>query len=108
MVEKLLRQYGQAVTVDGIPSRGLFQSVTGKREGLATHKPGPIGGESRERYVYVGPMVPELREDMVLLVAGQEYLVRTVEAVHGSNGPVYQWTVCVEKGREDDWNFSNM
>ncbi len=108
MVEKLLRQFGQEVTVDGIPCRGIFQSVTGKREGLAVHSPGPLGGDSRERYVYIGPMEPELREDMVLGTAGREYLIRAVQPVHGSSGPVYQWAVCVEKGREDGWNSSNM
>ncbi len=108
MVEKLLRQYGQDVTLDGTAARGLFQSVTGKREALAAHAPGPLGGDSRARYVYIGPLVPEIREDMVLTTAGRAYLVRSVQQVHGMDGPVYQWAVCVEKGREDPWNSLTM
>ncbi len=103
MVTKLLRQFGQEVLLDGAASRGMFQAVTGKREGLAVQSPGPVGWEGRGRYVYIAPMEPRLREDMVLTVAGREYILRAVQVVHGTGGPVYQWAVCVEKGREDTW-----
>ena len=101
MVEKLLSQYGTVVTVEERPVRALFQPVTGKLE------PGPLGQEDRERYIYIGPVEPEIREDMELTVAGKCCLVRSVHQIFGDNGLVYCWALCVEKGREDTWGMSS-
>ncbi len=102
-MKNLLRRFGQEVRVDGEPLWGLFQSVTGKREGLAVLSPGPLGGEGRGRYLFIGPAKPQIREDMLLWTAGREYVVRAVQPVHGCRGPIYQWCVCVERGGPDTW-----
>ena len=102
MVEKLLRQYGMEVRVEGQSVRALFQPVTGKLERLAHQDPGPGGLQSRGRYVYIGPLEPQLREDMVLTVAGRRYTVRSTQRIPGNDGPVYCWAMCVERGRSDD------
>ena len=107
MVEKLLAQYGTAVTVAGQQVRALFQPVTGKLERLAIPEPGPLGQESRDRYIYIGPVEPELREDQALTVAGKCCFVRSVHQIFGDNGPVYCWALCVEKGREDTWGTNS-
>lgn len=106
MVEKLLAQYGTVVTVDQHRVRALFQPVTGKLERLAVPEPGPLGQVDRDRYIYIGPVEPELEEDMELTVAGKCCLVRSVQRIFGDNGPVYCWALCVEKGREDTWGTS--
>lgn len=98
MVEKLLRQYGMEVRVAGQDLRALFQPVTGKLERLALQDPGPLGLEPRGRCIYIGPLEPQLREDMVLTVAGRDYTVRSVRQIAGKNGPVYCWAMCVERG----------
>ncbi len=103
MVEKLLRQFGEELLVGGQPARGLFQSVTGKWEHLARMDVGPIGWERRKRFVYIGPLEPEAREDMVIVRGGKEYLIRAVQEVQGA----YLWAICVEKGREDTWGQSS-
>lgn len=107
MVEKLLRQHGMEVTVAGTSVRALFQPVTGKLERLALPQPGPLGLESQKRYIYIGPVEPELREDMVLAVAGKRYSVRTAQVIPGNHGPAYTWGLCVEKGSEDEWGMSS-
>lgn len=98
MVEKLLKQYGMEIQAAGQSVRALFQPVTGKLERLALQDPGPAGLEPRGRYVYIGPLEPELREDMVLTVAGKDYTVRAVRQITGNDGPVYCWAMCVERG----------
>lgn len=107
MVEKLLNQHGMEVRLGGRTVRALFQPVTGRLERLAVQAPGPLGMEGRKRYVYIGPLEPELREDDLLAAAGKEYIVRTAQQVMGSNGPVYTWAMCVEKGQEDAWGMSS-
>lgn len=102
MVEKLLNQHGMEVRLGERTIRALFQPVTGRLEKLALQQPGPLGLESRKRYVYIGPLEPQLREDDTLTVAGKSYIVRTAQQVMGSGGPVYTWAMCVEKGRESD------
>ncbi len=102
MVEKLLMQNGREVRVDGKAVRAIFQPVTGKLERLARQDPGPLGLQSRQRYLYIGPVEPQLRMDMELTVAGKGYLVRSAHRIHGGNGPVYSWAMCVEKGRQSD------
>lgn len=102
MVEKLLNQHGMEVLVEDKTVRGIFQPVTGRLERLALQDPGPLGLQSRRRYLYIGPLEPEVRMDMALNVAGKRYTVRTVHQINGDNGPVYTWAMCVEKGRESD------
>ena len=107
MVQKLLTQHGVEFRLRERAVRALFQPVTGRLERLASQEPGPLGLESRQRYVYIGPLEPELREDDTLTVAGKGYIVRTAQRVPGSGGPVYTWAMCVEKGREDPWGMNS-
>ena len=102
MVEKLLGQYGMDILVEEYSVRALFQPVTGRLERLALQDPGPVGLQSRQRYLYIGPVEPEVRMDMELTVAGQRYAVRTAHQISGDNGPAYSWAMCVEKGRDTD------
>ena len=102
MVEKLLGQYGMDIRVEEHSVRALFQPVTGRLERLALQDPGPMGLQSRQRYLYIGPVEPEVRMDMELTVAGKRYAVRTAHQISGDNGPAYTWAMCVEKGRDAD------
>ena len=104
IVEKLLRQHGMELRVEGRSVRALLQPVTGKLERLAERIPGVLGVESGKRYIYIGPLEPELREDQELRVDGRAYLVRSVQRITGNDGPVYTWAMCVEKGREEPWS----
>lgn len=107
MVEKLLAQYGMEILVEGQAVRALFQPMTGKLERLAAHEPGPLGLEGRLRYVYIGPVEPELRADMALEIGGKGYRVRNAGAIPGNDGPCYTWAMCVEKGREEPWDVND-
>ena len=98
MVEKLLAQYGMEIRVGGQTVRGLFQPVTGRMERLAVPEPGPLGLQSRQRYLYIGPVEPLVQMDTELTVAGKRYAVRSAHRIDGDNGPAYSWAMCVEKG----------
>ena len=98
MVEKLLRQYGMDLRLGDRTVRGLLQPVVGKLDRLAKLEPGPAGLESRQRYVYIGPLEPAPRVDMVLTAQGKGYLVRSCHEITGPDGPIYSWAMCVEKG----------
>ena len=100
MVEKLLRQHGMDLDLGGRAVRGIFQPVVGKLERLGTLEMGPLGLQSRKRYVYIGPLDPGPQEDMVLTVRGKAYVVRTTHRITGPDGPVYSWAMCVEKGSD--------
>ncbi len=102
MIEKLLWQYGMDIRVAGKPVRALFQPVTGHLERLALQDPGPLGLQSRQRYLYIGPVEPQVQMDTELTVAGQRYAVRSAHQIAGDNGPAYSWAMCVEKGRDVD------
>lgn len=104
MVEKLLKQHGMQIRVEGRQVCALFQSVTGKLERLAERIPGILGVESGKRWIYIGPLEPQLREDQTLTVEGRDYLVRSVQQIMGNDGPAYTWAMCVEKGREEPWS----
>ena len=104
MVEKLLKQHGMEIRVEGRTVRALFQSVTGKMERLAERVPGLLGVESGKRWIYIGPVEPQLREDQELTVEGRSYLVRSAQQITGNDGPAYTWAMCVEKGREEPWS----
>lgn len=104
MVEKLLSQHGMEIRVEGRVVRALFQPVTGKLERLAVRVPGLLGVENGKRWIYIGPLEPQLREDQSLTVEGRSYLVRSVQRINGNDGPVYTWAMCVEKGREEPWS----
>ena len=102
MVEKLLRQHGMEILLGDRQVRGLFQPVAGKLDRLAKLEPGPLGLQERQRYVYIGPLEPEPREDMVLTAQGKGYLVRSTHRINGPGGPLYCWAMCVEKGEKAD------
>ena len=102
MVEKLLRQHGMEILLGDRQVRGLFQPVAGKLDRLAKLEPGPLGLKERQRYVYIGPLEPEPREDMVLTAQGKGYLVRSAHRINGPGGPLYCWAMCVEKGEKAD------
>ena len=102
MVEKLLSQYGLEIRVGEETVRGLFQPVTGRMERRALPDPGPVGLQSRQRYLYIGPVEPLVQQDTELAVAGKRYAVRSAHRIEGNNGPAYSWAMCVEKGHRTD------
>ena len=107
MVEKLLGQYVMEVRVEGTPVRALLQPLTGKLERLAIQDPGPLGLQSRQRYLYIGPVEPELWEGTELVVGDIHCVVQSAHRIAGDNGPAYYWAYCVKKGRVEGWSMSS-
>lgn len=106
MVEKIFRYHGQDMVIDRAgeksPVRGFLQAVTGTAREKAVLQAGPLGLVSSGRYMYFGPMEPELRQGDTLVAGDKSYTVRRAETVSGT----YVWGMCVEKGSEDTWGLN--
>lgn len=107
MVEKMMTCHGRDLILtrgeERFSLRGFFQPVTGKVERLALVQMGPLGQESRERFIYIGPAEPEARQGDLIEAGSTVYQVRSAQVIEGNNGPMYCWAMCVEKGSEDSW-----
>lgn len=107
MVEKLLRQFGRELSVQGQTEEmqvfGLLQPLTGSHQRLAQAHRGVLGLENPAQYLYIGPVEPEPKPGERILAGKKAYIVRTSELIYGAGGPVYCWAMCVEKGGGDDW-----
>lgn len=107
MVEKMMVCHGRDLVLtrgeEQFSLRGFLQPVTGKVERLALAQMGPLGQESRERFIYIGPAEPEACAGDRVLAGDREYHIRSAQVIWGNEGPVYCWAMCVEKGSEDSW-----
>ena len=110
MVEKMMACYGRDLILtrgeEQFSLRGFLQPVTGKVERLAMVQMGPLGQESRERFVYIGPANPEVAAEDQVASGETTYVVRTAQVIGDGNGPLYCWAMCVEKGSEDLWGMN--
>lgn len=110
MVEKMMNCYGREIVVargkENFSLRGFFQPVTGKVERLAIPAAGTLGRENRERYVYIGPVQPELEPGDRIHVNGKDYHVRSAQVIWGDGEGVYCWAMCTEKGGADEWGLN--
>lgn len=107
MVEKMMICHGRDLILnrgeEQFSLRGFLQPVTGKVERLALVQMGPLGEESRDRFIYIGPVEPEAERDDLILAEERQYRVCSAQVIWGTDGPVYCWAMCVEKGSEDQW-----
>lgn len=107
MIGNILRSYGRKILLQrGLEKTeiiGFFEPDTGKVDRLMNLHPGPLGTESRSRYIYIGPADVELRQEDELEVDGKHYLVRSAQTVFGTRKAAYVWAMCIEKGGKPLW-----
>lgn len=110
MVEKMMACHGRLLTVEhGGEKRALrafLQPVNGRVERLALPRMGPLGRESREQFVYIGPAEPALVPDDRVEADGKDYQVRSAQVVWAGDAPVYCWAMCVKEGGDGAWGSS--
>ena len=110
MVNKILNQYGNALTLakeDGdYQIQAFFQPVRSKSWQYLEGNYSPLGELSRGQYVYIGPLEPFAEPGDTVTADGKHYWLRRSETIYGPEGPVYCWGLCVEKGGEDNWGQS--
>ena len=110
MVNKILNTYGMAVRLNhrGLVSdmRAFFQPVRSKSWQYLEGNYFPLGEIPRGQYVYIGPVKPKAEAGDTVTVEGRDYWLRRCELIYDTNGPVYRWGICVEKGGEDTWGQS--
>lgn len=111
MIQKILSRYGSPVTLQQGEAtqeiRAFFQPVRSINWQYLDGDYSPLGEIPRGRYVYIGPVTPEAQAGDTLVVSGRCYRLRRTERICDSNGPVYCWGMCVEKGGEDTWGQSS-
>ena len=110
-VEKMIRNLGTDVTVhhgnDVITAKGIFVPTTSRSWQNMQNVYSELGEAPRGQYNYIGTMEPVVEKGDLLDVGGRRYLLRRAEVVYDSNGPLYGWGLCVERGREDAWSDLN-
>ena len=110
MVEKILKTYGTAVTLqqngNSLAIRAFFQPVRSKSWQYLEGNYSPLGEIPRGQYVYIGPIEPQAMAGDTVTVGEKSYWLRRTELVRNSEGPVYCWGLCVEKGGDDHWGQS--
>ena len=101
MVEKILKCYGSEIWIPRLNGfvYGFLQGVRGKGQNLVLKEVGPLGVVPEGQWVFIGPAEPEIRMDDVLELDGKAYQIRRIDLVRGTDGPVYQWGMCMERGR---------
>jgi hypothetical protein len=107
MVSKILNAYGTAMTLNRggteYAVRAFFQPVRSKSWQYLEGNYSPLGEIPRGQYVYIGPVEPAAEAGDSLTVAGKDYWIRRSEQILDSQGPVYCWGMCVEKGGDGTW-----
>ena len=108
MIGKILATYGVSITrkEEGVTYRGFFQPVRSKSWQYLEGNYSPLGEIPRGQYVYIGPVEPLAEAGDTLVIDDKAYWLRRTELVRDSEGPVYCWGLCVEKGGEDHWGQS--
>lgn len=106
-IEKILRRYGQRVTVDRkddrMEFRGIFQH-TGSKDWHNMEKSYSLLGQiPRGQYMILAPAGVVLLVGDKLLVGSRRFSIRRVESVSWGEKPLYSWGLCVELGGEDTW-----
>lgn len=110
LLERILCRYGRELelrTAQGsFPVRAFLQPVTGRGENMARFAVTPLGRENEARYVFIGPVSPEAREEDVLVCPEGSFLLRRCEVLEGPGGCAYRWGMCVRMGEEDTWGHN--
>lgn len=101
LVSRLISKYGSHLILERqderIPLRALLQPMLSRQ--VPQRRYAPAGEVPRGRYLYMGPVVPEITEGDILIRGGRRYEIRQAELLMYGDRPVYRWAMCVEKGR---------
>lgn len=107
MIGRIIEKYGTPVTLrkgdESWEVRAFFQPVRSKSWDASDSNYSPLGEIPRGRYIYLGPLEPEAAAGDTIQRNGRQYLVRRSELVYDHQGPAYCWSLCLEKGGEDQW-----
>lgn len=106
-LEKMIHRWGTEVTVlhqgTATVTKAIFLPTTSRSWQNMQHVYSPVGETPRGQYNYIGALEPVAEKGDVLKVGGNPYLLRRVEIVRDSRGPLYRWGLCVERGGVDKW-----
>ncbi len=83
--------------------RVFFHSINSRSRENTERAYFPLGEIPRGQYICVFPIDAEVRRGDTVTVGGRSYLVSRVEEMTAYRGPVYRWSLCVEKGGGETW-----
>ena len=109
MVDSILRQHGTPMVLlrgeEALRVKGFFQPVRSKSlQSVVSHST-PLGQMDRGQFVYIGPGDVAVEEGDELALGDQRYVFRRTEVYRYSEEIVYTWGLCMEKGRDEEWEI---
>ena len=96
---RILRRYGQSVTVNGGQTRAFVQPGR-ERAKAAPFAVTPLGAVSDECWRYLGPAEVEIAMGDLVQSGSREYVVRAAAPFYASEEIVYYWAMLHPKEEE--------
>ena len=107
LLDRIFKSYGTEVTVvhkgNRTTVRAFFMPTTSRSWQNMEHVYTPLGETPRGQYNYIGPADVEADLGDLLIVGQRRYFLRRSEVIRDSQGVIYRWGLCVERGGIDDW-----
>ena len=107
LMEKALCRYGVDATVRTQAGeqklRVFFHSVNSRSWQNMERSFFPLGEIPRGQYICVLPAGAAVEAGDTIRIMTGVYQVRRVEDMITRRGPIYRWSLCVEKGGVDEW-----
>lgn len=102
VLERIIDRYGTGViwTHEGKRKvvRGFFQPVTSRSWQKLLRQETPLGDAPTGLYVFLGAVSDGLVAGDEIQVEQRHYRIRRTEYIFDSEGPVYLWALCVQRG----------
>lgn len=107
IMDSVLDRYGQKAVLENSAGQQIikvfFHSVNSRSWQNMERMFFPLGEIPRGQYICVFPVEAEVAAGDDVTVSGRVYKVRRVEEMAFSGERVYRWSLCVEKGGDDQW-----
>lgn len=108
MLDRAFACYGipaKLESADGKPTvQVFFHSINSQSWQNMERVYFPLGEIPRGQYICVFPADAPVSRGDTVVVNSRSYLVSKLETMHIHTGPLYQWSLCVEKGSGEAWS----
>lgn len=110
LMDGVFERYGMPATIHTAAGdqqlKVFFHSVNSSSWQNMERQFSPLGEVPRGQYICVLPVHAVAEPEDTMTVGGRQYLFRRIEEMVMFTGAVYRWALCVEKGSEDTWGWS--
>lgn len=110
LMDRLLGRYGMEAVITtengSFCARVFFHSVNSRSWQNMERAFCALGEIPRGQYICVLPAGADVTAGDTVSVGGRDYRICRVEEMAMHTGAVYQWSLCMEKGGEDTWEWN--